>query len=106
MLNKGLWSRAGVEPRPLKCVKFFAFAYITERIFKNQVFTLYVTYIGTMPRLVQIETWFFEIIHCISICSEQYHRLRGNKTFFLTFFFSSKTSVERGQKSECWFTSS
>ena len=24
-----------------------------------------VCYIGTMPRLVQIETWFFGIIHCI-----------------------------------------
>ena len=30
-----------------------------ERIFKNQVFALYVTQIGTMPRLVQIETCFF-----------------------------------------------
>ena len=36
----------------------------TERFFKNQVFTLYATYIGSMPRLVQIETWFFGIIHC------------------------------------------
>ena len=37
----------------------------TERIFKNQVFTLYICYIGTMPRLLQIETWFFGSIHCI-----------------------------------------
>ena len=28
----------------------------TEGTFENQVFTLYV--IGTMPRLVQVETWF------------------------------------------------
>ena len=24
-------------------------------------------YIGTMPRLVHIKTWFFGIIHCISV---------------------------------------
>ena len=26
-----------------------------------------VCYIGTMPRLVMTETWFFGIIHCISL---------------------------------------
>ena len=33
--------------------------YIYRENFKNQVFTLYIQYIGTMPRLVQIETFFF-----------------------------------------------
>ena len=28
-------------------------------------FTRFSRYMGTMWRLVQIETWFFEIIHCI-----------------------------------------
>ena len=32
----------------------------TERFFIHVLF-----YIGAMPQLVQIETWFFGIIHCI-----------------------------------------
>ena len=37
----------------------------SKEIKKNTGFHA-VCYIGTMPRLVQIETWFFGIIHCIT----------------------------------------
>ena len=40
----------------------------TERIFKPGFHA--VRYIGIMPRLVQIETWFFGIIHFRSFFTE------------------------------------
>ena len=54
-----------------------------EKFFKNQVFYA-VFYRGTMLRLVQIETWFFGIIHCIwtmahKISSDRYGKEKQMK---------------------------
>ena len=51
-----------------KCIHFYNlfgfFKLLYREIFLKPGFHA-VCYIGTMPRLVQIETWFFGIIHCI-----------------------------------------